>query len=379
MKKVIIFRNQLFKYSETFITNQASRLTNYTPIYLGRERQANTSTVGENLVLDDIERQKKFPYRQWQVITRSPKYYIELVKDMKPNLIHAHFAVDGVCALPLAKELGIPLITTFHGFDATVSRKALILSGSPSWINYALIRKKFSYQGDFFICISDFIYKKVIEMGFPKEKTVRHYIGVDTENIKPKFKEFSSFQIVHVARLVETKGTEYLLKAIAKARQKLENIELKIIGDGPLKEFLISMSSRLGISRSVDFLGIQPHNEVIKFMRASDLVVLPSIRSQNGAEEGLGMILLEACAAGKPIIGTNTGGIPEVIRDGHNGFIVAERNEVDLAEKIVDVFSDYNVGRQMGSAARKHVEKHFNINNQTKELERIYDMVTTLS
>ena len=379
MKKVIIFRNQLFKFSETFITHQASRLTNYTPIYLGRERQVNTSTVGKSLALDDIERQKKFPYKHWQVITRSPKYYIELVKSMKPDLIHAHFAVDSVCALPLAKELGIPLITTFHGFDATISRKALILSGSPSWINYALMRKKLSHQGDLFICVSDFIYKRVIGMGFPKERTVRHYIGVDIENIKPEFKVSSNFQIVHVARLVETKGTEYLLKALAKARQRLKNIKLKIIGDGPLKEFLVSMSNRLGISESVDFLGIQPHNEVIKFMRASDLVILPSIRSRNGAEEGLGMILLEACAAGKPIIGTNTGGIPEVIKDGYNGFIVSERNEVELAEKIVDIFSDNDLGKRMGFAARKHVEKHFNIDNQTKELEKIYDMVTPLS
>lgn len=379
MKKVIIFRNQLFKFSETFITNQASKLTNYEPIFLGRERYNEATGNTENFALEDIERQRKFPYKHWQIITRSPTYYVDLVKEVKAELIHAHFAVDGLCALPLAKKLGIPLIVTFHGFDATTNRKNLILSRSPSWINYAVLRKKLSQEGNFFICVSEFIRKKVIALGFPEEKTVCHYIGIDTDHIRPSHIEDGVIKVLHVARLVEVKGTVYLLRALAKVAKVNIEYELTIIGEGPLKESLIEEAKKLQIEKNVKFLGKQSHDQVLLHMKETNIVILSSIRTRAGNEEGLPTVLMEASAAGKPIIGTNTGGVPEIIRHGDNGFITTEKDEHDLAEKIIFLSKNYSRQREMGLAARDHVIKNFNIDNQTKKLERIYDMVTTAS
>ncbi|MDO7786850.1 glycosyltransferase [Desulforamulus aquiferis] len=306
------------------------------------------------------------------VVFRNAKYFERLIKPLKPALIHAHFGVEGVYALELAKSLNTPLVTTFHGFDATITNKALLTSGKPSWVNYLIHRRKLAKEGQMFVCVSNYIRDRVLEMGFPEERTITHYIGIDTETIKP-IKEITHVKIIlHVARLVEKKGTEYLIKAFSKISTAKKNYQLVIIGEGPLRDELQSLACSLRINDRINFLGVQNHSEVIKWMGRASLFCLPSIVASSGDSEGLGMVFLEAAAMAVPAVATYHGGIPEVVKDGETGYLVKEKDINSLAECLRNLLENDGLCDRMGQAARKLVEREFNIRNQTAMLEELY-------
>ncbi len=375
MKDVIVFRHQLFKVSEPFIALQVEQLTKYRPLYLGRTCFGKRPESAEVLSFDDQKKRSGFVAKLWQVATRDPVPYLELLRGEQPSLIHAHFGVEGVYALPLALRLGVPLVTTFHGFDATTSSKALIASGKPSWINYALFRKKLAKSGALFLCVSEFIRKRVIELGFPEERTRLHYIGMDVQGIEARSFEEEQAVVLHVARLVEKKGTEYLVKAFAHVVSEEPDVRLLIIGDGPLRSSLQSLAGSLGLGQQVSFLGARPHEEVLLQMRKSTMLVLSSVTAESGDAEGLGMVLLEAAALGVPTIGTDHGGIPEAIIDGCTGYLVKERDVDALAQRILCLVRDRQKRRDMGLRARDLVEQRFDIRKQSAKLEDLYDSV----
>ncbi len=370
--QVIIFRHQLFKISEPFITQQASGLKNFEPIYMGRSRFGDAPISKKSLALEDLPEQKSFSRKLWQVVTRDPRPYLKLLNNIKPSLIHAHFGVEGVYAMAVARKLRVPLITTFHGFDATTSKRALIGSRSPSWINYILFRSQLAKQGDLFICVSEFIRKRVIELGFPPERTHVHYIGIDIETILPRQISEETPMVLHVARLVEKKGTEYLIHAFAKVAAQNPEVELTIIGDGPLRTSLKSLTQALGMNERIRFMGPQPHTEVMTMMRKAAMLVLPSVTANTGDAEGLGMVLLEAAALGLPLIGTQHGGIPEVIEDGKTGYLIPERNMDLLAQRMSELLANRDMRLNMGRNGRALVETRFDIRKQTIKLEKLY-------
>jgi glycosyltransferase involved in cell wall biosynthesis len=103
------------------------------------------------------------------------------------------------------------------------------------------------------------------------------------------------------------------------------------------------------------------------------MLVLPGVRTSNGREEGLGMVLLEAAATGVPIIGSRVGGIPECILDDRTGFLVPERDEHALAQRMTELLDDPARRRRMGNEGRALVERQFDIHRQTEALESLYD------
>jgi glycosyltransferase involved in cell wall biosynthesis len=305
------------------------------------------------------------------MITRNPQPYQRLLRNRRPALIHAHFGIEGVYALPLARRLKIPLVTTFHGFDATLSTAALLCS--PAWAHYPLFRHRLAREGDLFLCASAFIRERVLAMGFPETRTRTHYIGVDCEAIRPRDTAEETPTILHIARLAEVKGTEYLIRAFAAVARSHAAAALVIIGDGPLKGRLQALARSLGVERRVRFLGGLPHAEVLAWLRKAALLVLPSIRTASGRVEGLGMVLLEAAATGVPAIGSRIGGIPEGILDGQTGALVPERDAEALARRMAALLDDPAARHGMGTAARAFVERQFDIHRQTETLERFYD------
>ena len=375
MKSVLIFRHQLFKISEPFITQQSEQLKHFKPIYVGRSRFGAAPDQALSVALEDNPSQSKLHSKIWQVTTRDPKPYLAALQGKHAKLIHAHFGVEGIYALKLANTLQIPLITTFHGFDATTSLAALIKSGSPSWINYARLRSKLAREGDLFLCVSNFIRKRVLELGFPPEKTHVHYIGIDSKAIQPRPPEKELPIVLHVARLVEKKGTEYLIKAFKDVNKKAPHTKLLIIGEGPLRGQLESLVDKLELKKCITFAGAQSHSQVLAHMQESAMLVLPSVYSKTGDAEGLGMVLLEAAAYGLPLIGTEHGGIPEVVIEGETGYLVPERDENALAEKIITLMSNQQERFRMGRNARKLIESSFDIHVQTEKLEAFYEEV----
>ena len=371
LREVAIFRHNLFKVSEPFIAEQAQHLRRYRPLYVGRQRFGLPPEGASSLALEDLYKRCALPRIGWQMISGNTRPYLRLMERQRPSLIHAHFGIEGVYALPLAVRLKIPLVTTFHGFDATLRTHAML--GSPAWFRYPLLRRKLAREGDLFLCASLFIRERLLAMGFPESRTHTHYIGVDCRAIRLREDFEERPVILHVARLVEVKGTRYLLRAFASLARRYDGVQLLIIGDGPLRRPLQALAASVGMRDRVEFLGALPHADVLSWMRKAAMLVLPGIRTATGRAEGLGIVLLEAAATGLPVIGSQVGGIPECILEGRTGFLVPERDDAALAQRMAELLEDTVKRRQMGTEGRALVERRFDIHRQTEALENLYD------
>ena len=372
MKTVGIFRNQLFKGSEVFIQQQAEALQCFDKCYIGRRLIGTKPEGSVACVLNEHGNVYGKLAEMVNAITTSQLPYQSVLKSQPLDLIHAHFAIDGLYALKLAQKKGIPLVTTLHGFDVTVSNKDLLASRSPAWINYLLHQHKVKSQGDKFICVSDFIARQALQHGFPESKIIQHYIGIDVNKYQPRAKEDDQGIILHVARLVEKKGTAVLINAVKQVKLLNPDVKLVIIGEGPLLDGLKAQVTSLGLDQTVTFTGALPHVDVMAWMRKASMFVLPSITAKTGDAEGLGMVLLEAAVTGVPVIGTQHGGIPEAIIDEQTGFLVKERDDKQLADRISYLSNNENIRFIMGTNAREFVNQKFNLSQQTTKLENIY-------
>ncbi len=140
---------------------------------------------------------------------------------------------------------------------------------------------------------------------------------------------------MYVGKLNEKKGVTYLLKAFHSISQGQPDCHLVIVGTGLLERALKRETKRLELETRVTFAGQQGKEAVRNYFQAADLVVVPSIIDSTGETEGLPVVLLESLASGKPVVATRVAGAPDVIVDGHNGFLAEPKNPGDLAEKMV--------------------------------------------
>ncbi|MCK4412584.1 MAG: glycosyltransferase [Candidatus Eisenbacteria sp.] len=369
MPDVLIYRHQLFRISESFITEQAGALRRFRALYAGRHCEGPPPAGAETVTLAGSPRREILQ----QVLWRDPRPLRRRLAQRRPVLVHAHFGVEGVYALPLARTLGVPLVTTFHGFDATVRDASLWLSRKPSWINYLLWRRRLAREGELFICVSNYIRQRLLARGFPPTRTRTHYIGVDTQALQPGDGSRDPHLILHVARLVAKKGTEVLIDALGRIARTHPRAHLVLIGDGPLRSRLTARAAAAGLAGRVRFLGARPRGEVLAWMGRAALLCQPSRGAPSGDREGLGMVLLEAAARGLPVVASRSGGMPEAVREPEAGRLAPEGDVEQLADALGELLGDERRLGRMSRAARQWVVEHFDLDTQTARLEALYE------
>ena len=170
-----------------------------------------------------------------------------------------------------------------------------------------------------------------------------------------------------------SKRTVYLLRAFSIIASEFPEIRLVIIGGGPLEQSLKNEAISLGIAGRVDFLGVQPHAETLRWVKEAVAVIVPSITASSGDSEGLPTVLFEAGALGVPVVASLTSGIPEAVRDGETGFLLPERDIEGLAQRMSLLIGSPDLRDRLGCAARTMMEASFDIENQTAILEDYYD------
>ena len=368
MKNVVIFRNQLFKVSETFITEQASSLINYKPIFVGRKLYSKTNFDAVSLDKCSLIENLRF------VFFRDVRCLEKELRGERIDLIHCHFGVDSIYAYNLSKKLNVPLVITLHGIDATIKKWDLLKSMRPAYLNYLFFRSGVFEKCKKIICVSNFIRGTLKENYELYNKSTVHYIGTDL-NKAPNLIEKKKFSILHVARLTEKKGTKYLIKAFSEVLDLYSEARLDIIGEGPLENELIKLVDKLGLTDKVYFHGAMAKDEVMNYMASSSIFCVPSVTAKNGDSEGLGMVFLEAALSKSVVVSTDHGGIPEAVIDGETGFLVDERNHIQIRDGILKLFSDDELLKVMADNAFYHVIQNFDVCRQSLSLEVIYDEV----
>ncbi|WP_445490727.1 glycosyltransferase [Niallia sp. 03133] len=277
----------------------------------------------------------------------------------KYDILYAHFGPSGNFAAAL-KELGIldgKVATVFHGYDmSTYIDKA----------GQDIYQDLFAY-GDLFLPISCYWKEKLVGMGCNENKIKVHYMGINVSDfqfnpIVPK----GRIKLLSVARLTEKKGTIYAIKAVQRLIEKGYDIELNIIGDGPLKSQLEEI---IGDEARIHLLGPKPNQEVKTYIEDCTIFLLPSVIACNGDMEGIPVALMEAMAIGKLVISTYHSGIPELIQDNENGWLVPERDSIALAEKIEEVLANKENWRTIQQNAREKIVTAHNLQPLNKQLE----------
>lgn len=165
------------------------------------------------------------------------------------------------------------------------------------------------------------------------------------------------------------------MRAIAKLSKTHPQIKYEVIGDGPLRESLEQLIQELDVSPFVELLGWKQERELIEILDRSHIMVAPSISSRNGDQDAPVNVLKEAMAMGLPVVGTQHGGIPELIEDGKSGFLVAERDVDSLADRLEFLVTHSDRWIEMGKAGRAYVETHYNKETLNDRLVEIYQSV----
>jgi glycosyltransferase involved in cell wall biosynthesis len=271
--------------------------------------------------------------------------------------------------MALADSLGVPLLVTFHGQDATLAREEALKTHR----GRELLRKKVRLiaRAGAFIAVSDYIRRRLIDDGYPEGKILVHRNGIDLGVFQPLADAAREPVVLFVGRFVEKKGARYLIEAAAELQRIGVVFELVMIGSGPLEAILKRAAAEAGIR--CRFPGFLPLEEVKRWLGRARVVAVPSVTAANGDSEGLPTILLEAQAMATPVVATRHSGIPEGVKDGATAELVEERDVAALAQKLRTFLESEAKARAFGLAARDFVIQNFDMRVQVDGLEAIYD------
>jgi colanic acid/amylovoran biosynthesis glycosyltransferase len=271
-----------------------------------------------------------------------------------PDFIHAEFGRMGVLGNRIASAAR-PLVCFMHAYDITAVPK------NPVWHR----RYTRLWQPEVTILTpSEFMRQKVIALGAAPDQVVVQPNGIDVQawsysDAASRFDGKVSF--LFVGRLIEKKGPRQLVEAFARMRALAPEIdaELVLCGDGSLAGALREDVERLGLKGTVQLRGAVASDEVRQAMTRAHIMVQHSVETASGDMEGLPVSLTEAAACGLPIIATRHSGIPEIVVDGINGFLVAEHDIDSMAAKMAELARDPQRWSTFGRAGRAIVEDKF--------------------
>ena len=298
--------------------------------------------------VDVIGTRGSVPQRIWRLSRR--------MRAIQPDVVHTHNPQAHLHGTWAARLAGVPAIVhTKHGRDQF-----------PHLVLAALGRIATSWV-DSFVAVSEDAARVAVDLEHvPPEKLLVFHNGIDLDRFSagPRPGGPPSYRLVTVGRLFPIKDQAMLLRAVKLAADRIPEIQLDIVGDGPSRQDLESLRAALGLESRVTFHGYR--EDVASFLSAADAFVLSSV------SEGVSIALLEAMASGRPAIATDVGGNREVIVNGVTGLLTAAGSAEALADAIVRVESDPGLLERMGRASRQRVEEEFSLTGVVARYEALY-------
>jgi colanic acid/amylovoran biosynthesis glycosyltransferase len=292
-------------------------------------------------------------------------------RDSRFDVLYCHFGPIGRTATFL-REIGVidgPLATAFHGVDVSA-----VLRRAPHFYQALFDR------GDLFFPVSRHWEMRLQAHGCDPDRTTVHHMGVDLERFRFRRRHRlpgAPVRLLSIGRLVEKKGIEYALRAVALARERGIRLYYTIVGDGPLRTSLIALADELGLRDTVVFAGWADQGGILGHIYASDVLLAPSITDRMGDQEGIPVAIMEAMATGLPVVATRHSGIPELVHDRKSGLLVAEADAEELAAAIAWLCMDQELRERMGVEGRRVIETGFDIRALNGRLCRLFTELAT--
>lgn len=362
--------------TETFIYEYLRALQRVRPIVVAEQVHHLDLFPVEDLIcvrtrdLSLWERMKGRVLGELRGMTSGLAYrYSVALHNVRPHLVHAHFGPTGILVLAAARRLGVPLITSFYGYDISA------LGRDPLWC--ARYRHLF-VRGDLFLVEGPYMRERLLRLGCPPEKVRIQRIAIDPEGFpfRPRAWRQGPVRLLQVGRLVEKKGHEYTLRAFARVHARVRASEVYVIGDGPLGPRLRRLAEELGIAEAVRWMGALPRAAYREVAERCHILVQPSVVAADGDDEGgAPTVLLEMQASGMPIVATRHADIPAVVREGESARLVPERDVAALADALLELIENAHRWRAMAEAGRAFVLERHDIRREAPRLEALYESV----
>lgn len=298
----------------------------------------------------------------------SPLYFwfaeralLRLVERERIELIHAHWLLpNGFVAYRVHRRTGVPFAATLHGSDVFMAEKSRLLGRMA-----ARAAASSSYVTS---CSADLRDRVLALGGVPADRVLLLPNGTHLPDLAARTSgllarhgvDANDELVVAVGRLVDKKGFRYLIAAMPQILARAPRARLVLGGGGDLSASLEAQARELGVAARVTFTGMLSHPEVLELVANAAVFVMPSVRDEGGNIDGLPIVVLEAMAAGKPVVGTDLAGLPLAVIDGETGLLVAEKDSLALARAVVSLLADPVRAREMGARGRTRVERELN-------------------
>ena len=284
---------------------------------------------------------------------------LPVIKEINPEIIHAQgistSGISGFTAFLIKKLLKIPYVVYGRGGDIY-----------PFNVEKILV-KAILNNANSVIALTEHMKKEMQKISAKEISVIPNGIDIDRFNdSSPKFSESSDTKIIFVGNLRLEKGLSYLIEAMRYITKKDINSRLLIVGEGPQKENLEKLVTKLNINDIVTFSGKVATEEVPVYLKNSDIFTLPSL------QEGFPNVLLEAMASGLPVVATDVNGINEIIEDCKNGFLVRPQNSKEIAEKILLLLEDNELRKRISKQNMKKASK-YSWKQTVQMLENVYN------
>lgn len=309
------------------------------------------------------------------------KVYVidEYIKETKPDIIHAH---------------NFHYFSHYHAneLDNTARRKKIpmILTAHNTWTDKLFLDLTTKISWKKIIAVSHYIKRELMAIGVPNKKIIVIHHGIDEKIFHPGkygakiLKNHPVLNgkkniILQPARMGLTKGCDISIEAFKLVKKEFPESLLVMTGSKNIIDwgltqnkdiaFFISLAKRLGIEDSI-YINAFSRDEMAELFRLADVIIYPS-----SADEPFGLAMLEAMASAKPIIVTESGGMPEIITNDVNGYVIPRRNHEELAKKIIKLLNDPSIREQLGQQGRRMVEEHYTKEIYAKKLIKVYEQV----
>jgi glycosyltransferase involved in cell wall biosynthesis len=268
---------------------------------------------------------------------------VRVIQKIGPDIVHAQSLGIGVPALLSKNLLKIPYVVWGQGSDVYL----------PDWFT-KLTSKTIIKNANSVIALTEDM-KRAMQAIYNRDITIvpngidlKEYISeLPVQNVGGPIK-----RILFVGRLHPVKGTRYLLGAMSIVRRDMPEAKLVLVGDGGEREHLENLTDDLKIRECVEFIGRVPHENVQNYMNQSDVFVLPSL------SEGFPVTILEAMACGLPVVATRVGGIPDIVEDGINGYLVDAMDQEMIAEALLKLLKDEELWEEVSNNNREKSKKY---------------------
>ena len=285
--------------------------------------------------------------------------WVKTIQQRGIKLVLAEYGPVGVHWLPVCQRAGIPLLVYFHGFDAT--RGEVVKQYQLKY------RELFAYASTIFV-VSEPMKAKLIEWGAPEKKVVLNPCGADLSLFHSQERTHTEPILLSVGRFANTKRPDLVIKAFAQVLKTIPNATLRMVGKGEMLVHCKQLVNELKLNDNIHFIGVLTPTQVAHEMALARVFVQHSMTTPGGETEGAPVAIMEAGAAGLPVVSTLHAGIPEIVEHGKKGYLVPEGDVESMAKHLTKLLQQPDLAKEMGQAASQRVAQHFSLEKNIRIL-----------